>query len=129
MKIDLPNENGKLSPYILTGEPIETAAFDRNFNRVVFSAAHVVADPFAANRPVRGRGNRLGDDDGASAAILLGLGLGIAEAMDTAQRGMGLDWPQRHGTHPPHAAGTAGRAGLQRLPAPTISTRRRAFAR
>ena len=28
-----------------------------------------------------------------TAAILWDLGLGVAEAMDTAQRGMGLDWP------------------------------------
>jgi hypothetical protein len=62
------------------------------FNRVVYAAAHVVADPFS------------NDDPTLRAAIdwpttlkfrshLLDLGFGIAEAMDTSQRGMGLDWP------------------------------------
>ncbi|KQX57068.1 MULTISPECIES: dihydrodipicolinate synthase family protein [unclassified Streptomyces] len=60
-------------------------------SRVVYAAAHVVADPLADNRP------------GAPAAVdwdttlafrrhLWSLGLGVADAMDTAQRGMGLDW-------------------------------------
>ncbi|WP_053205904.1 dihydrodipicolinate synthase family protein [Jiangella muralis] len=60
-------------------------------SRVAFAAAHVVADPLGENRP------------GAPAVIdwehtlafrrhLWSYGLGVAEAMDTAQRGMGLDW-------------------------------------
>ncbi|MFD7416719.1 dihydrodipicolinate synthase family protein [Kitasatospora purpeofusca] len=60
--------------------------------RVVYAAAHVVADPLGDNAP------------GAPAAVdwdttlafrrhLWSLGLGVADAMDTAQRGMGLDWP------------------------------------
>jgi hypothetical protein len=60
--------------------------------RVAFAAAHVAADPLAENVP------------GAAAAVdwestlgfrrhLWSWGLGVAEAMDTAQRGMGLDWP------------------------------------
>jgi hypothetical protein len=61
-------------------------------SRVAFAAAHVVADPRGENVP------------GAPAAIdweatlafrrhLFRYGLGVAEAMDTAQRNMGLDWP------------------------------------
>ena len=34
-------------------------------------------------------------------AYLWSLGLGVAESMDTAQRGMGLDWPTQPGTDPP----------------------------
>jgi len=60
-------------------------------SRVVFAAAHVVADPRGENVP------------GAPAVIdwettlafrqhLFRYGLGVAEAMDTAQRNMGLDW-------------------------------------
>ncbi|WP_408619076.1 dihydrodipicolinate synthase family protein [Jiangella endophytica] len=60
-------------------------------SRVAFAAAHVVADPLGENRP------------GAPAVVdwdhtlafrrhLWSYGLGVAEAMDTAQRGMGLDW-------------------------------------
>ena len=88
----LPHPKGTVSRYQLTGSPIETNAFPRNFNRVVFSAAHVVADPFTANDP----SGPAAIDWEATMAFrrhLDGLGLGIAEAMDTAQRGMGLDWP------------------------------------
>jgi Protein of unknown function (DUF993) len=61
-------------------------------SRVVFAAAHVVADPGAEHRP--GAPARLDWD--ATMRFrhrLWGLGLGVADAMDTAQRGMGLDWP------------------------------------
>jgi hypothetical protein len=91
MKIDLPDDKGKLSAYTLIGKPVETAAFDRNFNRVVSSAAHVVADPFTTSDPT-GRAMIDWDKTMAFRRHLAGLGLGIAEAMDTAQRGMGLDW-------------------------------------
>ena len=60
-------------------------------SRTVFSAAHVVADPLADNGP--GRPATLDWD--ATLAFrrhLWSYGLGVAEAMDTAQRGMGLDW-------------------------------------
>ncbi|MFC3123725.1 dihydrodipicolinate synthase family protein [Pseudoroseomonas globiformis] len=89
--IRLPGEGGAAPvPYTLHGTPLPVPRAAR-FNRVAFSAAHVVADP-------------LGDPTSGVAAIdwdrtiayrrhLAGLGLGIAEAMDTAQRGMGLDWP------------------------------------
>ena len=71
--------------------PRNFRAPDRPFNRVALAAAHVVADPLADNDPwltpavdwdatVRYR------------EYLWDLGLGVAEAMDTAQRGMGLDW-------------------------------------
>jgi hypothetical protein len=57
----------------------------------VFSAVHVVADPFTAKDPT---GPAAVDWEATMAfrRHLAGLGLGIAEAMDTAQRGMGLDW-------------------------------------
>ena len=92
MDIQLPDETGRLSAYRLTGTPIETTAFPRDFNRVVFSAAHVVADPWTPSDP---SGPATVDWDATMAfrRHLAGLGLGIAEAMDTAQRGMGLDWP------------------------------------
>ncbi|GLZ80423.1 hypothetical protein Afil01_52300 [Actinorhabdospora filicis] len=60
-------------------------------SRTVYSAAHVVADPLADNGP--GRPAVLDWD--ATLAFrrhLWSHGLGVAEAMDTAQRGMGLDW-------------------------------------
>jgi hypothetical protein len=60
-------------------------------SRIAYAAAHVVADPDAPNGP--GLPARL--DWEATLAFrrhLWGLGLGVADAMDTAQRGMGLDW-------------------------------------
>ena len=62
------------------------------FNRIAYSAAHVVADPLAAKDPWL---DAPIDWDATIAYRhhLWSLGLGVAEAMDTAQRGMGLDWP------------------------------------
>lgn len=88
----LPNPDRSITSYRLTGTPIpfeQHAASD--FPRIAYAAAHVVADPLAANDPwltpaidwdttLKFR-HRLWD-----------LGLGVAEAMDTAQRGMGLTW-------------------------------------
>ncbi len=61
-------------------------------SRVVFAAAHVVPDPRAENVP----GAPAAIDWDATLAFrrhLFRYGLGVAEAMDTAQRNMGLDWP------------------------------------
>ena len=92
MKIALPDEAGRLSDYDLVGTSIAEAKLGRNPARVVFSAAHVVADPFTSSDP---SGPAAVDWERTMAfrRYLDGLGLGIAEAMDTAQRGMGLDWP------------------------------------
>ncbi|ORT61681.1 dihydrodipicolinate synthase family protein [Streptomyces sp. CB03238] len=60
-------------------------------SRTVFSAAHVVADPYADVSP----DSPAAVDWDATLAFrrhLWSHGLGVAEAMDTAQRGMGLDW-------------------------------------
>jgi hypothetical protein len=60
-------------------------------SRIAYAAAHVVADPFADNTP----GRPAAVDWEATLNFrrhLWGLGLGVADAMDTAQRGMGLDW-------------------------------------
>lgn len=60
-------------------------------SRVIYSAAHVVADPLADNGPGR---PAVVDWDATLRyrRHLWDLGLGVADAMDTAQRGMGLDW-------------------------------------
>ncbi|MFJ9444697.1 dihydrodipicolinate synthase family protein [Kitasatospora sp. NPDC101235] len=73
-----------------TPEPLEIPAHPPK-NRTAFAAAHVVADPFGGNAP----GAPAAVDWDATLAFrrhLWSLGLGIADAMDTAQRGMGLDW-------------------------------------
>ncbi|MBD9498539.1 MULTISPECIES: dihydrodipicolinate synthase family protein [unclassified Ensifer] len=92
MKIALPDTDGRLSDYALSGTPIAAATLGRNPARVVYSAAHVVADPFTASDP-SGRAAVDWEKTMEFRRYLAGLGLGIAEAMDTAQRGMGLDWP------------------------------------
>jgi hypothetical protein len=91
MKIALPDTTGRMSDYHLTGTPIAAGRLGSDPARVVYSAAHVVADPFAANDP-SGRATVDWVKTMAFRHYLHGLGLGIAEAMDTAQRGMGLDW-------------------------------------
>ncbi|HEY9372918.1 dihydrodipicolinate synthase family protein, partial [Streptomyces sp.] len=60
-------------------------------SRVVFSAAHVVADPYA-DASLDGPAAVDWDATLAFRRHLWAHGLGVAEAMDTAQRGMGLDW-------------------------------------
>ena len=90
MNILLPGADGALKPYTLRGP----GAFDvpkAPFNRVAYAAAHVVADPRAAINPWQ----QTAIDWDATLAYrhyLWSLGFGVAEAMDTAQRGMGMDW-------------------------------------
>ncbi|MFL6807659.1 MAG: DUF993 family protein, partial [Bradyrhizobium canariense] len=62
------------------------------FNRVAYAAAHVVADPLAEGNPWLDAAIDW-DTTIAFRRHLWSLGLGVAEAMDTAQRGMGMDWP------------------------------------
>jgi hypothetical protein len=91
IQVALPNERGETSPYRLKGAPAPLPQAPHQFNRVALSAAHIVADPFAAREPAVGPSI----DWDATISFrrhLLDSGLGIAEAMDTAQRGMGLDW-------------------------------------
>jgi hypothetical protein len=87
----LPRADGRLAPYRMIGQPVPAAAGPPARSRVAYAAAHVVADPLADNTP--GRPARLDWD--ATLAFRHHLwrhGLGVADAMDTAQRGMGLDW-------------------------------------
>lgn len=91
--IRLPRADGTLHPYTL--RPPRTwprPAPSVTLDRVAFAAAHVVADPLADVDPWL---QPAIDWDATLAfrAHLWSLGLGVAEAMDTAQRGMGLDWP------------------------------------
>ena len=89
--ITLPAPDGSLRDHE-PGDPVAWTKPAAPFtSRVAFAAAHVVADPLGDNSP------------GAPAAVdwdstlafrrhLWSYGFGVAEAMDTAQRGMGLDW-------------------------------------
>ncbi|WP_213957679.1 dihydrodipicolinate synthase family protein [Variovorax sp. dw_954] len=92
LTLTLPVASGALAPYALRGTvPVKPRA-GIAFNRIAYSAAHVVADPLAAVDPWL----QAAVDWDATLDYrrhLWALGLGVAEAMDTAQRGMGLDWP------------------------------------
>jgi hypothetical protein len=91
-RLTLINDQGQLAPYSLQGRVLAPPAAGVRFNRIAYSAAHVVADPRAAIDPWL----QCAIDWDATIAYrqrLGSLGLGVAEAMDTAQRGMGLDWP------------------------------------
>jgi len=92
MKIALPDTRGRMADYTLTGTPIAQAVLPGNPAPIGYSAAHVLADPFTRNDP-SGRAAVDWEKTMEFRRYLAGLGLGIAEAMDTAQRGMGLDWP------------------------------------
>ncbi|MEU5101739.1 MULTISPECIES: dihydrodipicolinate synthase family protein [unclassified Streptomyces] len=92
MTIHLPAEGGATRPYQPRTEPAAFAPGGAPLAcRTVFSAAHVVADPYADVTP---DGPAAVDWDATLAfrRHLWSHGLGVAEAMDTAQRGMGLDW-------------------------------------
>jgi hypothetical protein len=93
LNLQLPGINGdKLAAYTLRGTAPVQPAKGIKFNRIAYSAAHVVADPLAAIDPWL-QGAVDWDATIAYRQHLWSLGLGVAEAMDTAQRGMGLDWP------------------------------------
>ena len=93
VSIKLPIE-GRLASYDLTGRPVPFNRRDaKAFSRVAFAAAHVVADPLADNDPWLAPAIDW-ERTLAFRHRLWDLGLGVAEAMDTAQRGMGLGWPE-----------------------------------
>jgi Protein of unknown function (DUF993) len=89
----LPTRGGALQPYTLRA-PVAwpVPAGPANWNRVAFAAAHVAADPLADVDPWLTTAIDW-DTTLAFRRHLWSLGFGVAEAMDTAQRGMGLDWP------------------------------------
>jgi Protein of unknown function (DUF993) len=84
--------NGALIDYRIHNEPLDLPARPAAMNRVAYAAAHVVVDSLAEVDPWEGRAVDW-DTTIAFREYLWDLGLGVAEAMDTAQRGMGLDWP------------------------------------
>jgi hypothetical protein len=89
--LNLPVAGGKLKPYTMR-PPREFPAAKPPFNRIAYAAAHVVADPLAEADPWLDAAIDW-ERTVAFRRHLWSLGLGVAEAMDTAQRGMGLDWP------------------------------------
>ena len=92
LTLQLPDAAGSAHTHTMRSTVATPPAIRIPFNRIVYSAAHVVADPRAAIDPWL----QCAVDWESTIAYrqhLWSLGLGVAEAMDTAQRGMGLDWP------------------------------------
>src|SRR5216117_4305926 len=89
----LPRPDGTLEPYVMREAVAWPAPAGPIHSRVAYAAAHVVCDPLADSDPLSQP--RLDWEATLSyRRYLWSLGLAVAEAMDTAQRGMGLDWPQ-----------------------------------
>ena len=91
IQLDLPTTDGTLETYTLSAPRNFLGEVGGGLPRIAYSAVHVVNDPFADNDPW------LDTAIDWDATIeyrrhIWKLGLGVAEAMDTAQRGMGLDW-------------------------------------
>ena len=90
LSIKLPLED-RMEDYAVR-EPAQFKKPRKPFTRKALAAAHVVADPLSTREPWL----EAAIDWDATIAYrrhLWSWGFGVAEAMDTAQRGMGLDWP------------------------------------
>ena len=83
----LPVPGGALESYELKGPFLWPRPEGRPASRVAYAAAHVVADPLATSPSALDWETTL-----AYRRHLWSYGLRVAEAMDTAQRNMGLDW-------------------------------------
>ncbi|MEK1890578.1 MAG: dihydrodipicolinate synthase family protein [Phyllobacterium sp.] len=91
LSLNLPASDGSSADYRLRGEPLARPSSPPSFNRIAYAAAHVVSDPMRDANPW----NSPAIDWDTTMAFrhhLWSLGFKIAEAMDTAQRGMGVDW-------------------------------------
>lgn len=86
--LQLPMPDGSLHSYVVSGRSADSPATSTQLPRDVYAAAHVVADPLAEPSPAR----LDWDATLAYRHYLWRYGFGVADAMDTAQRGMGLDW-------------------------------------
>jgi len=90
--LTMPTADNSLEPYRLTGTPLVPRSPTVPLTRTAFAAAHVVSDPLRERNPWDTRPAVDWDATLAFRQSLWDQGLGLAEAMDTAQRGMGVDW-------------------------------------
>lgn len=89
--VRLPTADRRIETYRLSAPRNFPERITRPLNRIALAAAHMVSDPLADTDPWLTNAIDW-DRTMAYRDYLWGLGLGVAEAMDTAQRGMGLDW-------------------------------------
>lgn len=87
----LPRSDGSLTPYAAGRSTPLSVPETPPRSRIAYAAVHVVSDPLVDADPT---GPACLDWEATLAyrRYLWSLGLAVAEAMDTAQRGMGLDW-------------------------------------
>ncbi len=90
-QILLPYADGSLEPYAPGKHAVLEEPSGAPRSRIAYAAAHVVADPLADVDPTS-RAALDWESTMAYRRYLWSLGFSLAEAMDTAQRGMGLDW-------------------------------------
>ncbi|CTQ55508.1 hypothetical protein LP7551_04051 [Roseibium album] len=90
--LTLPTKDNRLESYQLSGNALTPRAPRVPLTRTAFAAAHVVSDPLAERDPWVGPPAVDWDNTLRFRHWLWDQGLGLAEAMDTAQRGMGVDW-------------------------------------
>ena len=90
--LQLVHPDGSIHSYTPTHPPLAAPPRSPFATRIAYAAAHVVIDPLRTTQPLT---HPVVDWDATLAyrEYLWSLGFGVAEAMDTAQRGMGLDWP------------------------------------
>ncbi|HWO97552.1 MAG TPA: dihydrodipicolinate synthase family protein [Bacillus sp. (in: firmicutes)] len=126
--LTLPSKNGGTYRY-RAGNTSSFSVPERPFkSRIAFSAAHVVCDPFTDTDPVL-HAKIDWDSTLAYRRHLWSLGLSVAEAMDTAQRGMGLNWEMakeliRRAAAEAHAVGgriACGAGTDHLLPGPSVT--------
>src|SRR5213593_1236485 len=87
----LPRRDGLLAPYTLAGRAPVLVPPGPIRSRIGMAAVHVVADPLASISPPL----EVALDWDATLRFrhhIWSLGLAVAEAMDTSQRGVGFDW-------------------------------------
>jgi hypothetical protein len=92
LSLRLPAPGGRLERFEMSAPRNFPDRVSGPLNRIALAAAHLVVDPLAEVDPWL----QVEPDWERTIAFreyLWDLGLGVAEAMDTAQRGMGLDWP------------------------------------
>ncbi|MBL9073475.1 dihydrodipicolinate synthase family protein [Tabrizicola sp.] len=129
--LTLPTADAGLKSYRLSGTPLIPRAPKVPLTRTAFAAAHVVSDPLRERNPWDSRPAVDWDTTLAFRQQLWDQGLHLAEAMDTAQRGMGVNWPtaleliqrtmraaKAHPLRPRVACG----AGTDHKPAPDLAT-------
>ena len=92
LNIHLPTLQGTITDYQLVTTEERPTVITPAFNRIAYAAAHVVIDPQHQGADWLNNPRIDWDATLAYRHHLWRLGFNIAEAMDTAQRGMGVSW-------------------------------------